>query len=90
MDNYNYTSSSKVVLRSESKSILSAKVSIPRVNLSQCDKCGYRLSRASKYEDAQKRYTGRPHSVHVVQDSYLYLQHMEEVHMETNVFLLYN
>ena len=71
--------SKSVVLRRPSKSILTAKVSIPRVGIYQCDKCGHRLSRVSNCQEAQKSYSRRPRSIHVDQDNYLYLQQINEV-----------
>jgi len=70
--------SNSVVLRRPSKSILSAKVSIPRVSINPCDMCGHRLSRVSKHQEAHDSYSRRPHSVHVDQDNYLYLQQIDE------------
>jgi len=70
--------SNSVVLRRPSKSILSAKVSIPRVSINPCDKCGHRLSRVSKYQEAHESYSKRPHSFHVDHDNYLYLQQIDE------------
>jgi len=81
MDNFNLQKDGKtnnVVLRIPSKSILTAKVSIPRVTINPCDKCGHRLSKVSKYQEAQDSYSKRPHSIHVDQDNYLYLQQIDE------------
>jgi hypothetical protein len=39
---------SDVVLRRPKKSILTAKVSIPRVSIDNCDKCGHRVSKRSE------------------------------------------
>jgi len=71
--------SNSVVLRRPSKSILTAKVSIPRIGIYPCDKCGHRLSRVSNCHEVQKTYSRRPHSIHVDQDNYLYLQQINEM-----------
>ena len=55
-----------VVLRRRDKSILETKVSIPKVSI-------YKLSSS---QDISPR---RPHSVHLDQDNYLYLQQINEV-----------
>eukprot|EP00090_Calanus_glacialis_P010793 TRINITY_DN19267_c0_g1_i2.p1 TRINITY_DN19267_c0_g1~~TRINITY_DN19267_c0_g1_i2.p1 ORF type:complete len:197 (-),score=30.79 TRINITY_DN19267_c0_g1_i2:3-593(-) len=70
---------SDVVLRKHNKSILTAKVSIPRVSIDNCDKCGHRLSKRSENQDSKKSYSRRPHSIHIGQDNYLYLEQINEV-----------
>ena len=74
-----------VVLRRPSKSILTTKVSIPRISL---DACGHRLSRRSEYHEAQKNHLRRPHSVHVDQDNYLHIQKNNQVN--TNIMITLN
>ena len=77
--------STTVVLRRPSKSILTTKVSIPRISL---DACGHRLSRRSEYHEAQKNHLRRPHSVHVDQDNYLHLQTNNQVHTKITFTLI--
>ena len=70
-----------VVLRRPSKSILTTKVSIPRISIDACDKCGHRLSRGSGNNEAHKKHSRRPHSIHVEQDNYLHLQQINQVNI---------
>ena len=70
---------SDVVLRRPKKSILTAKVSIPRVSIDNCEKCKHRLSKRSENQDSMKSYSRRPHSIHFDQENYLYLQQINEV-----------
>ena len=73
--------STTVVLRRPSKSILTTKVSIPRISIDACDKCGHRLSKGSGNNEAQKYHSRRPHSLHVDQDNYLHLQQINQVNI---------
>ena len=57
------------------RTLLETKLSIPRANIHKCDNCGDRDKRKSLSDV----HTARPHSVHVDQDNYLYLQHINEV-----------
>ena len=75
---------SDVLLRKPRRSILTAKVSIPRVSIDNCDKCGHRFS--SENLDAKKQYSRRPHSIQIAQDNYLDLQQINEVARKHNFF----
>ena len=77
---------SDVVLRKPKRSILTAKVSIPRVSIDNCDKCGHRFSKRSENLDATKHYSRRPHSIQIDQDNYLDLQQINEVARKNNFF----
>ena len=79
--------STTVVLRRTSKSILTTKVSIPRISINACDKCGHRLSRGSGNNEAQKKHSRRPHSLHVDQDNYLHLQTNNQVNTKITITL---
>ena len=72
--------STTVVLRRPSKSLLRTKLSIPRISINACGKCGHRLSRGRGNNEAQKYHSRRPHSIHVDQDNYLHLQRINQVH----------
>ena len=65
---------------SQQRTLLATRLSIPRVNIYKCDNCGDREKRKS-LSDVHR---ARPHSVHVDQDNYLYLQHINEVRDSLN------
>ena len=78
---------SDVLLRKPKRSILTAKVSIPRVSIDNCDKCGHRLLKISENQDSKNNLSRRPHSVHIAQDNYLYLQQINEVASKNSNFI---
>jgi hypothetical protein len=79
LHNFDSEACSDVVIRRPKKSILTAKVSIPRVSIDNCEKFGHRLPKRSENQDSKKGYSRRPHSLHFGQDNYLYLQQINEV-----------
>merc|ERR1711892_1543430 len=76
---YEENPQSEVVLRRQNKTILETRFSIPRVSIYKCDNCDQRITRRSS---SHNEYARRPHSVHLEQDNYLYLQQIDEVEFQ--------
>ena len=78
-------STTDVVLRKSRKSLLSSRISIPRVESYQCDKCGHKTGRLSYHEAYGRNAWEKSRSISLYLDKYSYLNFEPNEHVSSSI-----